>query len=44
MHPDDLRYKSYKNGETFECEWINGRMGEWISGWMANYMLGLFAN
>lgn len=24
MHPDDERYAQYKNGETFECEWING--------------------
>lgn len=24
MHPDDERYAQYKNGDTFECEWING--------------------
>ncbi|MDO8521461.1 MAG: valine--tRNA ligase [bacterium] len=24
MHPDDARYQKYKNGETFELEWING--------------------
>ena len=24
MHPDDERYKQYKHGDTFECEWING--------------------
>lgn len=24
MHPDDERYKQYKQGDTFECEWING--------------------
>ncbi len=24
MHPDDKRYKKYKNGDTFEAEWING--------------------
>lgn len=24
MHPDDARYAKYKNGETFELEWING--------------------
>jgi|APSaa5957512535_1039671.scaffolds.fasta_scaffold00127_39 valyl-tRNA synthetase len=24
MHPDDERYKEYKHGDTFECEWING--------------------
>lgn len=24
MHPDDERYKAYKHGDTFECEWING--------------------
>ena len=24
MHPDDKRYSKYKDGETFECEWING--------------------
>ncbi|MDD5041259.1 MAG: valine--tRNA ligase [Candidatus Peribacteraceae bacterium] len=26
MHPDDERYKQYKDGDTFECEWINGRI------------------
>jgi len=24
MHPDDKRYKEFKHGDTFECEWING--------------------
>lgn len=24
MHPDDARYASYKHGDTFELEWING--------------------
>ncbi len=24
MHPDDERYAQYKNGDTFEAEWING--------------------
>ncbi len=24
MHPDDTRYAAYNNGDTFECEWING--------------------
>lgn len=24
MHPDDPRYKNYKDGEKFEVEWING--------------------
>ncbi|MDD4287632.1 MAG: valine--tRNA ligase [Candidatus Peribacteraceae bacterium] len=24
MHPDDERYKQYKDGETFTAEWING--------------------
>ncbi len=24
MHPDDVRYKEYKHGDTFELEWING--------------------
>ncbi|MDR3642703.1 MAG: valine--tRNA ligase [Candidatus Doudnabacteria bacterium] len=24
MHPDDKRYAQYKNGDTFEAEWING--------------------
>jgi valyl-tRNA synthetase len=26
MHPDDKRYSQYKHGETFECEWINGKI------------------
>lgn len=26
MHPDDKRYKNYKHGDTFECEWINGKI------------------
>lgn len=26
MHPDDKRYKQYKNGQTFEAEWINGKV------------------
>ena len=26
MHPDDKRYASYKHGDTFEAEWINGRV------------------
>lgn len=24
MHPDDARYAKYKEGDTFEVEWING--------------------
>lgn len=24
MHPNDIRYKKYKHGDTFELEWING--------------------
>jgi valyl-tRNA synthetase len=24
MHPDDKRYKQYKEGDTFTAEWING--------------------
>lgn len=24
MHPDDQRYARYKDGDTFEAEWING--------------------
>ncbi len=24
MHPDDARYVSYKHGDTFDLEWING--------------------
>lgn len=26
MHPDDARYKDYKHGDTFEAEWINGKV------------------
>jgi valyl-tRNA synthetase len=26
MHPDDPRYSQYKNGDTFETEWINGKI------------------
>ncbi|MDD5751348.1 MAG: valine--tRNA ligase [Candidatus Peribacteraceae bacterium] len=26
MHPDDERYAKFKDGDTFECEWINGRI------------------
>lgn len=26
MHPDDKRYKQYKHGDTFECEWITGKI------------------
>jgi len=26
MHPDDERYAQYKDGETFEAEWINGKV------------------
>ncbi|MFA5792861.1 MAG: valine--tRNA ligase [Candidatus Gracilibacteria bacterium] len=26
MHPDDKRYKKYNHGDTFECEWINGKV------------------
>ena len=26
MHPEDERYKDYKHGDTFECEWINGKI------------------
>lgn len=26
MHPDDKRYKKYKHGQTFETEWINGKI------------------
>ncbi|MDD4900964.1 MAG: valine--tRNA ligase [Patescibacteria group bacterium] len=26
MHPDDKRYKKYKHGDKFECEWINGKV------------------
>ena len=30
MHPDDKRYKKYKHGDTFECEWINGKISATI--------------
>ncbi len=26
MHPNDSRYTQYKHGDTFECEWINGKI------------------
>ena len=26
MHPDDVRYKKFRDGETFEAEWINGKI------------------
>lgn len=26
MHPDDERYAQYKHGDTFETEWINGKI------------------
>ncbi len=26
MHPDDKRYSQYKDGDTFELEWINGKI------------------
>ncbi len=26
MHPDDKRYVDYKHGDTFEAEWINGKI------------------
>lgn len=26
MHPDDARYAQYKHGDTFELEWINGKV------------------
>lgn len=26
MHPDDKRYTQYKHGDTFEAEWINGKV------------------
>ncbi len=26
MHPDDKRYSKYKHGDTFEAEWINGKV------------------
>ncbi len=26
MHPDDPRYKNWKEGDTFEAEWINGKI------------------
>jgi valyl-tRNA synthetase len=26
MHPDDKRYAKYKHGDTFETDWINGKI------------------
>ncbi|OVE78785.1 valine--tRNA ligase, partial [bacterium G20] len=26
MHPDDKRYTQYKHGDTFEADWINGKV------------------
>lgn len=26
MHPDDKRYKQYRHGDTFEADWINGKV------------------
>ncbi|HLC75613.1 MAG TPA: valine--tRNA ligase [Candidatus Peribacterales bacterium] len=26
MHPKDKRYSKHKHGDTFECEWINGKV------------------
>src|SRR5437868_11963515 len=26
MHPNDERYKQYKHGDSFEAEWINGKV------------------
>ncbi|MEO6761198.1 MAG: valine--tRNA ligase [Candidatus Saccharimonadales bacterium] len=26
IHPDDKRYTQYKHGDTFEAEWINGKV------------------
>jgi valyl-tRNA synthetase len=26
VHPDDKRYAQYKHGDTFEAEWINGKV------------------
>lgn len=26
VHPDDERYAKYKDGETFEAEWVNGKI------------------
>ena len=26
MHPDDPRYEDYADGQTFELEWVNGRV------------------
>jgi valyl-tRNA synthetase len=26
MHPDDKRYTNFKHGDTFETEWINGKV------------------
>lgn len=30
MHPDDKRYAQYKHGDTFEAEWINGKVNATI--------------
>ncbi|MFA6259186.1 MAG: class I tRNA ligase family protein, partial [Candidatus Peribacteraceae bacterium] len=30
VHPDDKRYRKYKDGEQFECEWIGGRINATI--------------
>ncbi|HEX5448193.1 MAG TPA: valine--tRNA ligase, partial [Candidatus Saccharimonadales bacterium] len=26
MHPDDKRYQQYRHGQTFEADWINGKV------------------
>jgi valyl-tRNA synthetase len=26
VHPDDKRYEKFKHGDTFETEWINGKI------------------
>ncbi|HXY17915.1 MAG TPA: valine--tRNA ligase [Candidatus Nitrosopolaris sp.] len=26
VHPEDKRYKNYSDGQTFECEWLNGKV------------------
>jgi len=26
MHPEDERYRQYQHGDTFECEWLNGKV------------------
>jgi valyl-tRNA synthetase len=26
MHPDDKRYANYKHGQTFEADWLNGKV------------------